>query len=153
MLLKLIKHFFRLLESYPFSCNDSVRDFGIIPGTISAYKNKQSGDVDIESNQVLMKFFVRIDENSPEGEKIIHLEAIPDKSSVNTLTYDLPIDVRNVNEKTTCLTDSELQNICKANSNQNYLNWVFGIIGLITGAFIIILLVLIAQKRRAHKHH
>ncbi len=84
---------FQLIPTYPFSSNDSlIREYGIVPGKFSAFKDKQLGDKEIQANQVVMKFRVRVADNAPTGTSIIKLRTGVD-NSINGITYDLPIEI------------------------------------------------------------
>ena len=235
--------YFKLSDSYPFSSDDRVREFGIIPGTISAYSLKQSGDINIEANQVLMKFRVKVANDAPEGENIIKLEGTTNKDSGSTISYSLPITIketktdfevkvhginpqetsfvitnigkntagtvlvdikdqdgitilpgaepnslgdiksgdftvshlkivpkegtkslkieisytdtagiRNKIEKEIALDKYQLENVCIKGADKTYLYWVYGSIGFLTGAFIVILVVLKIQKKKTAKN-
>src|SRR3989344_464518 len=84
---------FKLITEYPFSSNEVIRNYGIVPGITSSYRNKQSGDADIQSNQIILKFRVKTADNSPEGESMIKLGATPDKNTNSGFTYNLPIEI------------------------------------------------------------
>ncbi len=47
---------FTVLNEYPFEIDSSTNtiDFGIVPGTTTAYKNRQLGEVTLEANEVHM---------------------------------------------------------------------------------------------------
>ena len=84
---------FELLMDYPFSSNDTlVREFGLVPGVSTAWKHKQTGDKDIQANQVIMKFRVKVADNAPEGESLIKLQTSAEGNGFD-LTYSLPIEV------------------------------------------------------------
>ncbi len=84
---------FQLVPEYPFSSSDSlVRKYGIVPGTFTAFKDKQLGDTEVQANQVVMKFRVKVADNAPTGTSIIKLRTSVDNSQ-NGLSYDLPIEV------------------------------------------------------------
>ena len=232
---------FKILTDYPFSSNDSILNYGIIPGTSEAYRLKQDSDVNIEANQIVMKFQVKVDDNAAPGVNIIKLQASTDNQS-DSYVFSLPIQISNTKtdfdvkvhdmtpqessfvitnigdnianavmvdvkdqngavilsgyepsslgninigeftiahlnivpkkdtkslnldisytdksgsrskiEKTISLSDTNLQNICVQAANKDYINWVYAAIGLLTGAFIVILIVLIIQKKNAPK--
>jgi len=234
---------FKLITDYPFSTDDPIQSFGIIPGTAQAYTLKQASDANLEANQVVMRFRVKVDDNAIDGTSLIKLEASADNLS-NSVVYSLPIQisktktdfdvkvhditpqessfvvtnigdntadavlvdvknqdgvvilngyepsslgdintgeftishlkivpqkntktltldisytdksgVRSRTEKTITLTDSNLQNICVQSPDKTYMNWVFGAIGLLIGAFVVILIVLGIQKRKESKKH
>ena len=86
---------FELLMDYPFSSNDTlVREYGLVPGTSTAFKHKQLGDKDIQANQVIMKFRVKVADNAPEGENLIKLQTSADgNEEFGLTTYSLPIEV------------------------------------------------------------
>lgn len=89
---------FELIPAYPFSSNDSlVRKYGAVPGTATAFRNKQLGDTDIQSNQVIMKFRVKVAESAPSGESMLKLQVTSDRDSGYIYRYDLPIEVGKTN--------------------------------------------------------
>jgi hypothetical protein len=56
---------FELQSLYPFSSNDSlVRNYGIIPGTVSAYNMGMPGD----TNEVILKYRVKAADDAPSGD-------------------------------------------------------------------------------------
>jgi hypothetical protein len=74
-----------------FTVQGSPQEYGRIPGTVSAYRDKPTGDTKMETNQVLLKFHVHADESAPAGTDIIKLRLSTDGGS-STL-HDLPIDI------------------------------------------------------------
>lgn len=80
---------FELQPDYPFSSNDSlVRDYGIVPGTASAYKMDMQGD----ASEVILKYRVKAADNAPEGTSNLKFTAMPDSTNPqNSITVDLPI--------------------------------------------------------------
>jgi len=85
---------FRLLLDYPFESGGLlVRDYGVIPGMVTAYQNEQSGDVDVQANQVIMKFRIKVADNAPEGENVIKLQATANPGYADAFTYSLPIEI------------------------------------------------------------
>ncbi len=97
---------FRFIPSYPFSSNDKVvRSFGLVSGTISAYAERQPGENQSNSNQVLLKFHVFVNNNAIEGVYNLKLESSVKGDSVTKFMYDLPISV----EKSEVDFDTTLQ--------------------------------------------
>jgi hypothetical protein len=231
---------FTLLTEYPFEVNDSIREFGIVPGTLTANKNKQPGDINIQANQIIMKFRVKVEDNAPEGENVIKIQASTDKNTVSSIVYSLPIEIektktkfvitlqsidsqgmsfvitnegdnpaksaslaiddegiislvgnqpsslgdlsqgdviiahqsavpkpgitnitvkilytdtagiRSSFEKVVQIDNSNVANLCIQQSDKAYLRWVYGLVGLLLGAFIILIIFLIRQKNKSH---
>ena len=86
---------FELLPEYPFSSNDSsslIKEFGLVPGTATAFKDKQLNDKGLDENQVVMKFRVRAADNAPAGKSILQTKMSSDENSVG-FVYDLPIEI------------------------------------------------------------
>lgn len=84
---------FELITDYPFSSNDSlIRNYGLVPGTVNAYKVGQSIDNSVDANQVIMKFRVKASESAPEGQNLIRLKTTTDNDSVG-ITYSIPIEI------------------------------------------------------------
>lgn len=85
---------FELLQEYPFSLSESpVKKFGIVPGTLTAFENKQAGDVISQANEVIMKYRVKAADNAPEGETILKIKARTDSDMGNQFMFSLPITV------------------------------------------------------------
>lgn len=85
---------FELLDEYPFSLSESpIKEFGIVPGTLTAFENKQAGDVISQANQVIMKYRVKVADNAPEGETILKIKARTDSDAGNGFMFSLPITV------------------------------------------------------------
>lgn len=83
---------FELLDEYPFSLSESsVKEFGIVPGTLTAFNNKQAGDVTSQANEVIMKYRVRVADNAPVGETMIKIKARTDSDKGNGFVFNLPI--------------------------------------------------------------
>lgn len=84
---------FELIPEYPFSSNDSlVRNYGLVPGVANAYKISQAID-EIDANQVILKYRVKVADNAPIGESAIKLETATDINSQNGLINALPIEI------------------------------------------------------------
>jgi len=82
---------FEIEMAYPFSSTDSlVRNFGIIPGTATAFKYKSSGEASMQANQIIMKFRIKAADDAPEGTSIIKLKSA---DSTGELITDLPIEI------------------------------------------------------------
>ena len=84
---------------------------------------------------------------------IAHLKAVPSKSSKDitlAISYTDSAGVRTMTEQTVAITPSMLQNSCIQNSQSPLSKWVFALIGLVTGIFLVMLVALIKRKR-AHK--
>jgi len=116
---------FEIIPEYPFSSSDSlVREYGIVPGTASAFQNKKPGDTNIEANQVVMKFRVKVADNAPAGESQIKFQTSADSTGSGILEY-LPIEI--AKEKTDFLvvlqgsdnygTSFSVTNIGEGNAN------------------------------------
>ncbi len=87
---------------------------------------------------------------------VAHVKAIPTQgaNAINVkISYTDIAGVRNTVERTVPIDSSMLQNVCTQVPNKDYLRWVFGAVGLLTGVFVMLLTMLILQKRRAAKHH
>ena len=133
---------FTLQPEYPFSSEDSlVREYGIIDGTMEAYKVDQTYD----STNVILKYIVKVAEDTPTGTYNLKFTASPNKKDSSTIgiTKNLPIEI---------FSGKEISPAQCSSTPVGNIKWVYGIIGLITGAFIIILLRLIKQKRALAKH-
>jgi hypothetical protein len=84
---------FELLPQYPFESNDSlVRNYGLIPGTVNAYKIKLPSEQNPEENQVIMKFRVKAEDNAPAGTSILKIKMSSDANSAG-FVYNLPIEI------------------------------------------------------------
>ncbi len=84
---------FQLQQDYPFEFdNSSVQQYNLIPGTISANKNQQANDGNIDANQVLMKFRVKVADNAPEGNSVLKIKFYTDNSGSEG-TFNLPIEI------------------------------------------------------------
>jgi hypothetical protein len=127
---------FELQPEYPFSSNDSlVRNYGLIYGTVGSLKIDQTYD----SSQVILKFRVKVAENAPTGASNIKLKLSSDSSASGT-TYNLPIEIFSIK------TSQPIQTVQTV--EPSYLKWVYGAIGLITGMFIILLIVILRRKKK-----
>lgn len=84
---------FKFDNNYPFTTEDSVRSFSVIPGTSGAHDLKLPSDNAIEANQVVLKYRVKVAEDSPVGENKIKLE-VTTNDNKDSITYNIPIDVR-----------------------------------------------------------
>ena len=83
---------FELVPSYPFSSNDTlIRDYGVVPGTQTAFNNKNPGEAKIQTNQVIMKFRVKVADDAPQGKSMIQFRAKADKDSEYSVS--LPIEI------------------------------------------------------------
>ena len=83
---------------------------------------------------------------------IAHMKAVPQKNNVTLeISYTDTSGVRTSLEKTISMSQSALADICIVDTSKNYLKWVFGLIGLITGIFVVVLLGLIKHKKHAAK--
>jgi hypothetical protein len=109
---------FELIPSYPFSSNDSlVRDYGIVSGTLSASKQKLSTET-AQSNQIVMKFRVHVDDNAAAGESNLQIKVMEDKKTNVAVTYNLPIDI----EKTKTNFDIRLNSISAQETSFTVIN-------------------------------
>jgi len=78
---------FELIPQYPFESNDSlVRNYGLVLGSIDAYKIDQTYD----ATDVILKYRVKAADNAPDGESTIKFNAATD-SSGSAASYNLPI--------------------------------------------------------------
>ncbi len=86
---------FNLLTDKVFENVDSpTKDFGLIAGTNNAYKyQRQLGDTQIEANQIIMKFRVKVADNAPEGQSILNLQMTTNNNSVLNSQYQIPIEI------------------------------------------------------------
>ncbi|HTY44319.1 MAG TPA: hypothetical protein VMC80_03685 [Patescibacteria group bacterium] len=133
---------FKLDLSYPFSSDNSEQDYGVIFGTANAYQSQQQyGDTSIQANQAVIEFKVKVAGNAPSGENTIKFEAATDKNSGSWISYTLPITISSQTTYTGINSSSQ-------NSDNGYINWVYGAIGFLTGAFIVVLFRLILHKRK-----
>lgn len=85
---------------------------------------------------------------------IAHMKVVPDqtvKSMTLEISYTDTANVRNTIEKTVTLDSLKLASLCSVSTDNSYLRWTYGIIGLIIGAFVITILVLLRQKKHATK--
>ena len=81
---------FRLAPEYPFSSNDSlVRNYGLIMGTVNAYKVGLKGD----ASTVILKYRVKVADNAPEGASNLRVYVTPNSVDANSTSIgtDLPI--------------------------------------------------------------
>ncbi|MDH3353459.1 MAG: hypothetical protein OEL87_03355 [Nanoarchaeota archaeon] len=86
---------FNLVPSYPFSSSgEKTKVFGLISGTKSAYTERQPGEVQSNSNQVLLKFHVFVANDVEEGIYNLRLESFTDGYNGVKFTHDLPISVK-----------------------------------------------------------
>lgn len=99
---------FSIVDEYPFEGDgNSIIEFGAVPGTVSGYKYEQSGDTNIEANQVVMKFRVKVADNANPGENKLKIKVMDDKSSSQSFIYELPIEI----EKTKTDFDVKIQDV------------------------------------------
>ncbi|VVB78523.1 Uncharacterised protein [uncultured archaeon] len=85
---------------------------------------------------------------------IAHMKIVPQKNAKELtleISYTDNSGVRTTIEKNIQMENVNLSNICVQGPDKGYMNWVYGAIGLLTGAFIVILTRLFLQKR-ASKH-
>jgi hypothetical protein len=82
---------------------------------------------------------------------IAHLKAIPLQTSSNitlVISYTDKAGVRNTIEKTVSLNSLMLQNTCISDSGSIFSKYIYALIGLVTGMFLIILISLIRHKKK-----
>ena len=85
---------------------------------------------------------------------ITHAKALPKEGTKNIsvrISYTDTAGVRDIIEKTITIDQSKTESACSQATNNNYIKWIFGVVGFITGAFIIIIVSLIKRKRHASK--
>ena len=129
----------KLVPEYPFSSNDTLtRNFGILFGTINSYQVDQTYD----SSQLILKYRIKVADNAPSGSSNIKIVFIQDASTLNSSSTveDLPIEVfspNNINVPSQAVQTSNSSNI------------FYGLIGLITGIFIVILFGLLKHKKKS----
>lgn len=59
---------FSMILSYPFSSKDELKtEYGRVPGVVSATKNQQPGETDIQTNQVILKYRIKVADDAPPG--------------------------------------------------------------------------------------
>jgi hypothetical protein len=134
---------FELQPEYPFSSNDSlIRDYGIIKGRVNSYKVDQKYD----STDVILKYRVKAADNAPTGTSDLKLKITPDVNdpSSSSTTASLPIEIFSPEEQQTLANTSLPEN--------PYVKWAYGIVGLLSGAFVIVLLMQIKHKVVSSKH-
>ena len=126
---------FELQPNSPFSSTDNlVRDYGIIYGTASAHRF----DNNYDASQVVLKYRVMVDKNSPEGVSNLKLKVTPDRSISFSKTYDIPITIRQPNanlEATQPLPQSDEK-------------WIYAAVGFLFGVFVMIIILILVKKRR-----
>jgi len=85
---------------------------------------------------------------------IAHIKAVP-KKGVNALTLDVSYTdssgVRSLFEKKVSVSGTLLDSVYVQDTSGDYQKWVYGIVGLITGIFLVLIIILIRQKRKAAK--
>ncbi|MCX6707240.1 MAG: hypothetical protein NT001_03820 [Candidatus Woesearchaeota archaeon] len=93
--------------------------------------------------------------NLEQGDFIIaHVKVIPNqgvKEMTARISYTDTAGVRNTIEKKIPVDDSMLYNVCTTAPAKDYLKWVFGLVGLLTGIFLVVIITLIRQKLDANK--
>lgn len=133
---------FELQPSYPFSSNDSlIRDYGLLFGKASAFKVDQTYD----SSQVILKYRVQAAANAPTGSSDLKFSVKTNGDSSSSVVYDLPIEIFSTQEQNVVPT------VTQDNSS---LKWIYGLIGLICGIFIVIFINLLRSKfkNKSHSH-
>ncbi len=86
---------FRLVPEYPFSVeNNSVLDYGVLNGLTNALSNRLPDETSPQSNQVLLKYRIRIADNASEGVK--NLKLMSSTNGVNGVSqiFEFPITIR-----------------------------------------------------------
>jgi len=105
---------FELVPEYPFSSqNNLTRHYGLISGTINAYKQRKPGENQVQANQVILKYRVYVDPNTKGGEHILKIKTTSDANNGFYFTYNLPIDV----EKSKVSFETAFQNYDGAQSS------------------------------------
>ena len=108
---------FELQPAYPFSSNDSlIRDYGLLPGTLNAYKFGMTGD----ANEVILKYRVKTADNAPEGTSNLRFASSTDykNPSMGSVGIDLPIEIgKTKTDFDVVMQDSSAQGISFAISN------------------------------------
>ena len=127
-----------LKTNYPFSSNDTlVKNYGILYGTLSAYKVDQTYD----ATQVVLKYRVKTEANAPTGVSNLTLVISPDSSNsyAASVEKDIPVEIFSPNK-----IPVEVQNSPVDNSTSLF----YGVIGLISGIFLVLLVGLLKNKRK-----
>lgn len=105
---------FGLVSNYPFSSDgEDVWSFGQVSGSISAYAERQSGEAQSNSNQVLLKFHVFVADDAMAGTYNLKLESSVEGNKGAKFVYDLPISV----EKSEVGFDVSLQDSSNAGTS------------------------------------
>lgn len=132
---------FELKTDYPFSSNETlVRDYGLIYGKANSFKIDQTYD----ASQVILKYRVKAEANSPSGISNLKLIAKTNGVSSSGVSYDLPVEVFSSN--------AENNIVPLVGSEQPFMKWIYGIIGLVCGIFLMIVIVLVRNKVKSNKH-
>ncbi len=85
---------FELIPESPFSLqNNSIKNYGLISGTINAYKQRKSGETQAQANQIILKYRVYVVPNAKEGEHTLKIKTTTDKASGIYYIYNLPIEI------------------------------------------------------------
>lgn len=130
---------FELQPSYPFSSNDSlVRDYGLIYGRLNSFKVDQTYD----SSQVVLKYRVFVEKNAPSGSSDLKFLTSTD-GGISSMTFNLPIEVFS--------EDSNIPVETQTSPVDNSTSIFYGIIGLISGIFLVLLIGLLKSKKKSLK--
>lgn len=97
---------FQIVPNYPFEQVDNgVQSFGMIPGTVNAYKYQSSlGDSQPEANQVIMKFRVKVADNAPDGQSSLKLQMNTNQNAGTSFTYNIPVSIAKTRTDFTLVT-------------------------------------------------
>jgi len=105
---------FELVPEYPFSSqNNLTRHYGLISGTINAYKQRKPGENQAQTNQIILKYRVYVDSNAKGGEHLLKIRTTSDANNGIYFIYNLPIDV----EKSKVSFETAFQNYDGAQSS------------------------------------
>jgi hypothetical protein len=133
---------FTLQPEYPYTSSDNLtRDYGTVFGTANAYKVNQGTD----AAEVVLKYRVYVADNAPDGVSNLKLQIKTDGDNTDSFTTvsELPIEVYTVKSASSNVSYS---------TESSSVKWYYGLIGLITGIFLVTIFVLIRQKMRAPRH-
>lgn len=125
-----------LIPEYPFSSDDNLtRNYGVLFGTQAGWKVDQT----LDSTQVILKYHVKTAENAISGSSKLKISVIPDVSDSSSFAIekDLPIEIFSSNNVPVATQTTPVNN-----SQSIY----YGIIGLISGIFVVIIISLLRKK-------
>ncbi|MBI5354844.1 MAG: hypothetical protein HZB68_00120 [Candidatus Aenigmarchaeota archaeon] len=85
---------FNLVLSYPFSSKDELRtEYGRLPGVVSATKNQQPGETDMQVNQAILKYRIKVADDAPPGASSIVLNSYTNGNGGSQYSTKLPISI------------------------------------------------------------